>query len=128
MRPVGFHWELRPGCRDIWLARPPRPAADGRVGGERPDRGVRLWPGRNDATNGRLGGAAAPCIGRAASGQPVEVDEEVAQLGEALRAELLRPLGLQFGDRLPDDANRVDAAVSKHHTLGAQVVGVRLAP
>ena len=46
-------------------------------------------------------------------------------MGEALWAELLRPGGLDFADRLADDADRGSTAPGEGDTLGAQIVGIR---
>src|SRR3954471_13166218 len=59
-------------------------------------------------------------------GQLVELEEERAELGEPLRAELLRPGRLDFRDRLADDADRGGAAWGERDPLGGQVVGTRL--
>jgi hypothetical protein len=54
----------------------------------------------------------------------VELEEEAAESGEALRAELLRPGGLHFADRLADDADRGGAAAGEGDAFGAQVLGI----
>jgi hypothetical protein len=46
-------------------------------------------------------------------------------LGEAFRAELLGPGGLDFADRLADHAHHRLAASGEGDALGAQVVGIR---
>src|SRR5215213_8205584 len=59
--------------------------------------------------------------------QFVELEQEGAELGEPLRAELLCPGRLDLGDCLADDADRGGAASGQRDTLGAQVVGIWLA-
>src|SRR5438552_5938113 len=55
----------------------------------------------------------------------VELEQEVAELREARRAELLRPGGLHVGNCLADYANRGGAASREGDPFGAEVVGVR---
>ena len=57
----------------------------------------------------------------------VEFEQEAAELGEALRPELLCPGALDFGDGVADYANRGGAAGGEGDALGAEVVGVRSA-
>jgi hypothetical protein len=49
----------------------------------------------------------------------VELEQEFAELGEAFRAELLRPGGLDFADGFADDADRGRAAWGEGDPLGA---------
>ena len=56
--------------------------------------------------------------------EPADFEQEVAELGEAFRAELLRPGGLDFADRLADHADRGVAAWGEGDAFGAQVVGI----
>ena len=49
------------------------------------------------------------------------------ELGEALRAELLRPGGLEIDDRLADDADEGVAADGEGDALAAEVSRVRSA-
>ena len=51
--------------------------------------------------------------------RPVELEQEFAELGEAFRAELLRPGGLDFADGFADDADRGRAAWGEGDPLGA---------
>ncbi len=62
---------------------------------------------------------------RHALGQPVELEQKVAELVETFRSELLSPGGLDLADGLSDHANRSDAAWSEGDALGAKVVGIR---
>src|SRR3954452_3241771 len=56
-------------------------------------------------------------------GQLVELEEERAKLGEPLRAELLRPGRLDFGDRLAGDADRGGGAGGGGEPPGGAGVG-----
>jgi hypothetical protein len=54
----------------------------------------------------------------------LEFEQEVAELGEAFRAELLRPSGFHLGDRVADHADRGDAPLSEDDAFGTEVVRV----
>lgn len=54
----------------------------------------------------------------------VEVEQELAELGEALRSEPLCPLSFDFRDRFADDAYRALAPPGHEDALAALVVGI----
>src|SRR3954452_6402376 len=92
-----------PGCRDACISL--RPAADALELAQR--------VARETITAGRRAGSMKTAADRAGVGQLVELEEEGAELGDPLRAELLRPGRLHFGDRLADDADRRGAALGE---------------
>src|SRR5215208_1797894 len=70
--------------------------------------------------------SAGMSLGRCAQlGQPVELEQEVAELVETFRSELLSPCGLDLADGLSDHAHRSDAAWSESDAFRAKVVGIR---
>jgi hypothetical protein len=60
-------------------------------------------------------------------GRWVQVEQEVAELGETGWAESSRPVGLYLADRLADDADSGLAAGGEGDAFRSQVVGVSLA-
>src|SRR5262245_38410538 len=56
-------------------------------------------------------------------GDPVELEEELAEPGESPLAELLAPGGLELGNRLPDDEDRGGAPPGEDDPPGAEIVG-----
>src|SRR5215207_7535842 len=85
-----------PGCRDACISL--RPAADALDVAQR--------VARETMTAGRRAGSMKTAADCAGLGQLVELEEEGAELGEPLGAELLRPGCLDVGDGLADDSDR----------------------
>jgi hypothetical protein len=58
------------------------------------------------------------------AGWLLEFEQQVAEKGEAFRAEPLRPCSFHLGDGVADHANRGDTAPSEDNAFGTEVVGV----
>src|SRR5215472_4857993 len=78
-------------------------------------------PTRTSSPSGTIPGSPR----RPELGEPVQIDQERAELPETLRAEFLLPTALDLGDGLTDDADGGGAARREGDALGAEVVGVR---
>jgi len=114
--------ETQPGPGALWIgARPPTPV--GRV--------VKAGPATRDA--GRLRAGTHSSRARARThvtdrgvqlGQPVELEQKVAELVETFRSELPSPGGFDLADGLSDHAHHGYAAWSERDALGAKVVGI----